>query len=80
MKKQESSKFVKVTAKVTSKITPVLQVIIAIGALIVLLGLAVKGAGQYLDNVSEEQKVVAAVVVVVLLTYSVATGLKKIIK
>ncbi len=78
MKKQ--SKFVNTASKVTSKIAPALQVLIAIGALVVLLGLAVKGAAQYLDNVSEEQKIVAAIVVVVLLAYSVATGLRKIIK
>lgn len=78
MKKQEN-KVVKTASKVTSKIAPALQVLIAIGALVVLLGLAVKGAAQFLDNVSDEQKIVAAIVVVVLLAYSIATGLRKII-
>lgn len=78
-KNKETSKFVKTASKVTSKIAPALQVLIAIGALTVLLGLAVKGAQSYLINIDEMQRLIAAVVVVCLLGYSIATGIKKII-
>lgn len=76
----KENKQVKLVSKIISKVTPVLQVIIALLALMILLGLAVKGAGSYLSNIDDKEKLMAAVVIVVLLAYSIGTGLKRIVK
>lgn len=73
-------KVVNVTSKVISKVTPALQVIIALLALMVILGLAVKGASGYLGDITADQKLIASVVIVVLLAYATATGLRRLLK
>jgi len=79
-KSKEQSKTVNVTSKVISKLTPALQVIIALLALMVILGLAVKGASGYLGDITADQKLIASVVIVVLLAYAIATGFKRLVK
>lgn len=76
----EQSRIVKVTSKVITKLTPILQVIIALAALAIILGLAVKGAGLYLGDITPDQKLLASVVIVVLLAYAIATGFKRLLK
>ena len=79
-KSKEQSKTVNVTSKVISKLTPALQVIIALAALVIILGLAVKGASGYLGDITHDQKLIASIVVVILLAYCIATGFRKILK
>ncbi len=79
-KSKEKSKAVKVTSSAINKLTPALQVIIALAALVIILGLAVKGASGYLGDITHDQKLLASVVIVVLLAYAIATGLKRLLK
>lgn len=77
MKKQAINKISKVTNKY---ITPVIQVVIALIATAVLLGLAYKGAKGYLIDIQPDQQTIGAIIVVVLLAYAIATGFKRIFK
>ena len=65
-------------ALVTSYVFPFIQVVLALLALTIILGLAYKGARVYLSDINETQRTIAAIVAVVLLSYCVSTGLKRI--
>lgn len=75
-----SEKALKTLSKLTKGyLLPFIQVCVAIAAAVVLLGLASKGAAQYLQGMSDSQREIAAVAVVVLLTYAIVTGIRRIV-
>ena len=76
----------KVTKKPTNKkatftklAKKTLQAIVTVAAATVLLGLAAKGAAEYI-KMNEDQATIVAVVLVALLAYAVVNGIKKLSK
>jgi len=58
-------------------IKPVVKVLIATSAVVLLLGLAAKGAQTYLANMTDTQQTIVSVVAVVLLAVVASWGTKK---
>jgi len=66
-------------AKFTNLAKKTLQGIVTVAAATVLLGLAAKGAAEYI-KMNEDQATIVAVVLVALLAYAVVNGIKKLSK